>query len=189
MVYKLRHIEDVTCSQSRQPSTVLLLYAGMAAAKHRASAAQPAALGMVGPLAGMLHLQQLLASAASGVLGGASSTYWRLLLRSVKQPPAIFQDVLAEAVEEDKVCLRCTAQHCWPDCSLLYITCAEACCASGPSAACSCSAGTSRCSHGRPTAARICGLSSLVSRAAHQPGHQDRQGPCWRACGQLSSPG
>ena len=85
----------------------LVLYAGMAAAKHRTSAAQSAALGMVGPAAGMRHLQQLLASAASGVAGGTSSKYWRLLLRSVKQPPAVFQAVLAGPGMDDRVrCLR-----------------------------------------------------------------------------------
>ena len=75
----------------------------MAAAKSRTTAAQAAAMGMVGPAAGMKLLEKLLAARIAGVSGGASAVYWRLLLRSVKQPPAIFAAVLADVPAAEQV--------------------------------------------------------------------------------------
>ena len=75
----------------------------MAAAKSRSTAAQAAAIGMVGPAAGMKLLEQVVASSTAGVLGGASQVYWRLLLRSVKQPPPIFAAVLAGQPDRPQV--------------------------------------------------------------------------------------
>ena len=88
--------------------------AGMAATKLHTTAAQSAAMGMVGPRAGMQHLQQLLATASTGVIGSASSTYWRLLLRSVRQPPAIFQDVLLGTNDRAQVRPRTLLERCKP---------------------------------------------------------------------------
>ena len=77
----------------------------MVADKHRMTASQAAAMGMLSPAAGLGIMRSVLTRAqavrtsaeACGVLGGASARYWQLLLKAARQRPPLFEDVAATA--------------------------------------------------------------------------------------------
>lgn len=63
-------------------------------------------MGMLAPAAGLqvvhsvLACSQALMGTSSGVLGGASASYWRGLLRAAGQAPALFEAVAADDTQQ-----------------------------------------------------------------------------------------
>ena len=80
----------------------------MVAGKHRVGAAQAAAMGMLSPAAGLGVMQTVLSHMTSvrtsvgacGVVGGASSRYWQLLLKAARPRPPLFEAIADAAADQ-----------------------------------------------------------------------------------------
>ena len=84
----------------------------MVADKHKVSAVQAAAMGMLMPAAGLGVMQSVLVNASPpcGVIGGASARYWQALLQAAVQCPPLFEGLRAPIEQQ-------VGETCLPLCS------------------------------------------------------------------------